>query len=82
MPAPLVNSKTSARVTGHVSLRKRSRGSVYYLKYRLADGRQVQRLLGPAWTERSRPPAGYYTRTDRGGGTARAARRRSPGNVA
>jgi integrase len=22
----------------------------------------VQKLLGPAWTERSRPPAGYYTR--------------------
>jgi integrase len=51
-----------ARVTGHVSLRKRKRGSVYYLKYRLTDGRQVQKLLGPAWTERSRPPAGYYTR--------------------
>jgi integrase len=50
-----------ARVTGHVSLRDRKRGDVYYLKYRLADGRQVQKLLGPAWTERSRPPKGYYT---------------------
>jgi integrase len=50
------------RVTGHVSLRDRKRGAVYYLKYRLPDGRQTQRLLGPAWTERSRPPAGYYTR--------------------
>jgi len=50
-----------SRVTGHVSLRQRKQGSVYYVKYRLADGRQVQRLLGPAWTERSRPPAGYYT---------------------
>jgi len=52
----------TARVTGHASLRERKRGSVWYLKYRLADGRQVQKLLGPAWTERSRPPAGYYTR--------------------
>ena len=59
MSARLV--KTKSRVTGHVSLRKRKNGPVYYLKYRLADGRQVQRLLGPAWTERSRPPAGYYT---------------------
>ena len=24
--------------------------------------RQVQRKLGPAWTERGRPPAGYYTK--------------------
>ena len=50
------------RVTGHVSLKDRQRGPVWYVKYRLADGRQVQKLLGPAWTERSRPPAGYYTR--------------------
>jgi hypothetical protein len=33
-----------SRVTGHVSLRKRDRGDVFYLKYRLADGRQVQKL--------------------------------------
>jgi integrase len=32
------------------------------MKYRLTDGRQVMKLLGPAWTERSRPPAGYYTK--------------------
>lgn len=52
----------TGRVTGHVSLRQRQHGPVYYLKYRLADGRQVQKLLGPAWTERGRPPAGYYTK--------------------
>lgn len=50
------------RVTGHVAFRERKHGSVFYVKYRLVDGRQVQRLLGPAWTERSRPPTGYYTR--------------------
>ena len=50
-----------ARVTGHVSLRERKQGPVWYVKYRLADGRQVQKLLGPAWIERSRPPEGYYT---------------------
>lgn len=49
-------------MTGHASLKQRKHGPVWYLKYRLADGRQVQKLLGPAWTERSRPPAGYYTR--------------------
>ena len=52
----------TSRVTGHVSLRQRNRGLVYYVKYRTADGRQLQRLLGPAWTERGRPPVGYYTR--------------------
>src|SRR5829696_5526166 len=49
-------------VTGHVRLVKRARGDKWYAKYRLADGRQVQKLLGPAWTERGRPPEGFYTR--------------------
>jgi integrase len=52
----------SARVTGCVILRKAPRGSVYYIKYRLQDGRQVKRRLGPAWTERGRAPAGHFTR--------------------
>ena len=34
---------------------------MFYLKYRLADGRQVQQLLGPKWMQRGRPPAGYFT---------------------
>src|SRR4051812_10434066 len=49
------------RVTGHVGTVQRKRGPVFYLKYRLADGRQVQKVLGPKWTERGRPPAGYFT---------------------
>lgn len=49
-------------VTGHVKLVQRARGPKWYVKYRLADGRQVQKLLGPAWTERGRPPEGHYTR--------------------
>jgi integrase len=35
---------------------------VWYAKYRLPDGRQVQKKLGPAWAERGRPPAGYFTK--------------------
>ncbi|HEX3324530.1 MAG TPA: tyrosine-type recombinase/integrase [Solirubrobacterales bacterium] len=49
-------------VTGHVDLKKRKRGDIWYLRYRLPSGRQVQKRLGPAWAERSRPPAGYFTR--------------------
>ena len=35
---------------------------MWYAKYRLPDGRQIQRKLGPAWTERGRPPDGYFTK--------------------
>ncbi len=35
---------------------------MWYAKYRLPDGRQVQKKVGPAWTERGRPPAGYVTK--------------------
>jgi integrase len=50
------------RVTGHVLLNRGKRGPVYYMKYRFADGRQKMTRIGPQWTERSRPPAGYYTK--------------------
>jgi integrase len=48
-------------VSGHVKLRERQRGDQWYLKYRAASGKQLERKLGPAWSERSRPPAGHYT---------------------
>jgi integrase len=48
--------------TGHVFRVDRVRGPVWYAKYRLPDGRQVQKKLGPAWTERGRPAAGYFTK--------------------
>jgi Phage integrase, N-terminal SAM-like domain len=48
--------------TGHVFRVERTRGPVWYMKYRLPDGRQVQKKLGPAWTGRTRPPAGYFTK--------------------
>jgi integrase len=48
--------------TGHVFRVDRTRGPAWYAKYRLPDDRQVQKRLGPAWTERGRPPAGYFTK--------------------
>jgi integrase len=48
--------------TGHVFRVERARGPAWYAKYRLPDGRQVQKKLGPAWTGRGRPPAGYFTK--------------------
>jgi integrase len=35
---------------------------VWYAKYRLPDGRQVKKRIGPAWGARGRPPEGYYTK--------------------
>ena len=48
--------------TGHVFRVERARGAVWYAKYRLPDGRQVQKKLGPAWTDRGRPATGYFTK--------------------
>jgi integrase len=50
------------RATGHVYLVKRKRGDQWYAKYRLPNGRQVQKRLGPAWPKRGRAPESYYTR--------------------
>jgi integrase len=40
----------------------RAKGPAWYAKYRLPDGRQVQKLIGPAWADRGRPAAGYFTK--------------------
>src|SRR4051812_47277623 len=48
--------------SGHVFRVERKRGPVWYAKYRLGDGRQIRRKIRPAWTERGRPPAGWFTR--------------------
>ncbi len=48
--------------TGHVFRREGRRGSVWYAKYRLPSGRQVQRRIGPAWTQRGRPAYGFFTK--------------------
>jgi integrase len=49
-------------ISGHVFRREGAREPVWYAKYRLPDGRQVQRRIGPAWTTRGRPGDGFYTR--------------------
>jgi len=48
--------------TGHVFRVERKRGPCWYAKYRLPDGRPVQKKLGPAWAGRGRPAAGYFTK--------------------
>lgn len=48
--------------SGHVLRVERARGPVRYANYRLPDGRQVQKKIGPAWTSRGRSPDGYLTK--------------------
>lgn len=43
-------------------MREGARGGVWYAKFRLPDGRQVQRRLGRNWQEGGRPRAGYLTK--------------------
>ena len=57
-----VSHRLARPPTGHVFRVERKRGPVWYAKYRLPDGRQLQKKLGPAWTERGRPPTGYFTK--------------------
>ncbi len=49
-------------ISGHVFRVERKRGPQWYAKYRLPDGRQLQKRIGPAWSERGRPPEGYFTK--------------------
>jgi integrase len=50
-------------ISGHVFKVERKRGAQWYAKYRLPDGRQVQRRIGPHWSDRKQePPPGYFTK--------------------
>ena len=49
-------------ISGHVFRYEGKRRVTWRAKYRLPDGRQVQTTIGPAWTSRGRPAAGYFTR--------------------
>src|SRR5919197_6343404 len=49
-------------VSGYIFRFEGKRRAVWRAKYRLPDGRQVKKTIGPAWTERGRPPAGYVTK--------------------
>jgi integrase len=48
--------------TGSIYKREGKRGAVWYARYRLPDGRHVQKRLGPAQAERGRPVAGHFTK--------------------
>ncbi|PTL59936.1 tyrosine-type recombinase/integrase [Paraconexibacter algicola] len=45
--------------SGHIFCVQRQSGPVWFAKYRTGTGRQIQKKIGPAWTRRGTPPAGY-----------------------
>ncbi|MCW2986182.1 MAG: site-specific integrase [Conexibacter sp.] len=49
-------------ISGHVFRVDRAAGPVWYAKYRLPDGRQVQKKVAPAWTRPGRPDDGFVNR--------------------
>ncbi len=48
--------QTKRAISGHVFKREGKRGGVWYAKYRLPDGRQVQTRIGPHWSDRKQEP--------------------------
>ena len=48
--------------SGHVFRVDRARGPVWFAKFRRPDGQQVQKRIGPAWTQRGRPAEGTFTK--------------------
>jgi integrase len=49
-------------ISGHVFRVERVGGPVWYAKYRLPDGRQVQKKIAPAWCRPGRPEDGFVNR--------------------
>jgi integrase len=59
----VVAQQAKRAISGHVFRRDGKRGGVWYAKYRLPDGRQIQRRIGPHWSGRKQaPPPGNYTK--------------------
>ena len=50
------------RPSGFVFRLEKTRGASWWAKYRLPDGRQVKRKIGPVWTGRGRPADGHFTK--------------------
>ena len=57
-----MSPRSDLPISGHVFRRDGARGPVWLARYRLPDGRQVKRKIGPAWTGGGRAAPGYYTR--------------------
>src|SRR5262245_41895107 len=57
-----LHSQARRSVSGHIYLKERRKGQVWYWKLRLPHGGEERKVIGPAWTGSGRTPAGYFTR--------------------
>ena len=51
----------SVRLSATVKGKPRKGGPVWEARYRLPDGKDSTKVIGPAWQKRGRPPVGYFT---------------------
>ncbi|MGI8411085.1 MAG: hypothetical protein ACR2QA_01015 [Solirubrobacteraceae bacterium] len=51
-----------SRPSGFVFTLEKARGASWWAKYRLPDGTQVKRKIGPVWAGRGRPAVGHFTK--------------------
>jgi len=49
-------------VSGHIYLKRRQKGPVWYWRIRLPNGGEERKAIGPEWAGNGRPPSGHYTR--------------------
>src|SRR4051794_22096590 len=51
----------SVRLSATVRGKPRKNGPVWEARYRLPDGKDSTKVIGPAWQKRGRPEVGYFT---------------------
>ncbi|HWK26343.1 MAG TPA: site-specific integrase [Solirubrobacter sp.] len=51
----------SVRLSSTVKGKPRKGGPVWEARYRLPNGKDSTKVIGPAWRKRGRPPEGYFT---------------------
>ena len=60
--APVQLQHGRRTVSGHIYLKPRAKGPVWYWKLRLPAGGEERKAIGPAWTGTGRTPEGYFTK--------------------
>jgi integrase len=59
---PERHARRRRTVSGHIYIKDRAKGSIWYWRVRLPFGGEERKAIGPAWTGRGRTPDGYFTR--------------------
>jgi integrase len=49
-------------VSGHIYVKSRVKGPIWYMRVRLPHGGEERKMIGPVWTGTGRTPDGYFTK--------------------